>query len=174
MKILLKKNPHTFMAGMIVAIGISLAAGAGAQEQDRPAMNKQPEAGDKAPSKPGGKDGKMTTIEVPVLMFVPVQVSADLERKGCWVKFYDKKDFAGDSLMLTGPVNLPRMTGPFGYDWEDKVRSIKTGPKANLTIYDNRDYRDADKFIKANSSVPDLSEKMGFFDNFRSMMLSCI
>ena len=174
MKTLLKKNSHTFIAGMIVAIGISLAAGAGAQEQDRPAMNKQPEAGDKAPSKAGMKDGKMTTIEVPVLMFVPVQVSADLERKGCWVKFYDKKDFAGDSLMLTGPVNLPRMTGPFGYDWEDKVRSVKTGPNANLTIYDNRDYRDSDKFIKANSNVPDLSEKMGFFDNFRSMMLSCI
>ena len=76
--------------------------------------------------------------------------------------------------MLTGPVNLPRMTGPFGYDWEDKVRSVKTGPNANLTIYDNRDYRDSDKFIKANSNVPDLSEKMGFFDNFRSMMLSCI
>lgn len=174
MKTLLKKNSHTFMAGMIVAIGISLAAGAGAQEQDKPAMNKHPEAGDKAPSKAGMKDGKMTTIEVPVLMFVPVQVSADLERKGCWVKFYDKKDFAGDSLMLTGPVNLPRMTGPFGYDWEDKVRSVKTGPNANLTIYDNRDYRDSDKFIKANSNVPDLSEKMGFFDNFRSMMLSCI
>jgi hypothetical protein len=173
MSLLLKKNSRTFLAALAVVFGISAAPNASAQDtSDRPVMNKPPQSGKQTSTKPGTKD-KMT-IEVPILMFVPVEVSTELERKGCWVKFFDKKDFEGDSLLLSGPVNLPTMTGPFGYDWEDKVRSLKIGPKANLTIYDNRNYRDQDKFIGPNKNVPDLSEKMGFFENFRSMMLSCI
>ena len=46
--------------------------------------------------------------------------------------------------------------------------------QANLTIYDNREYRDQDKFLDAGANVANLSKEMGFFDNFRSMMLSCI
>jgi hypothetical protein len=170
---LLLKNLHAFIAAVAIIFGVSVASSVRAQDSaDKPVMNKPPQSENQRSSNQGSKD-KMT-IEVPVLMFVPVQVSTDLERKGCWVKLFDKKDFEGDSLLLTGPVNFPRMTGPFGYDWENKVRSLKTGPKANLTIYDNRNYRDQDKFIDANKNIPDLSEKMGFFDNFRSMMLSCI
>lgn len=173
MNILLKKNSRSFLTAVALVLGVSVSGGISAQDySDRPVMNKKPEPAE-SKRQPGAKDGKMT-IEVPVLMFVPVQVSTDLERKGCWVKFYDKKNYEGDSLMLTGPINLPRLIGPFGYDWENKVRSIKTGPKANLTIYDNRDYRDQNKFIDAGSNIPDMSEKMGFFDDFRSMMLSCI
>jgi hypothetical protein len=90
------------------------------------------------------------------------------------VKFFDKKNFQGDSLFLSGPVNLPRLIGPFGYDWENKVRSVKVGPKANLTIFDNHNYRDEDKFLDAGAEVAKLSKEMGFFDNFRSMVLNCI
>ena len=122
----------------------------------------------------GKKDGKIT-IEVPVVVMVPVQVSNDLVKdKGCWVKLYDKKDYQGDSLLLVGPINLAQMIGPFGFNWENKVRSLETGPKANITIYDNRNFRDQDKFIDPNARVPDMSKKMGFLDDFRSMMLSCI
>ena len=114
-------------------------------------------------------------VEVPVIVMVPVQVSRDLAmNKGCWVKLYDKKNFEGDSLLLIGPINVAKMIDPFGSDWENKVRSLETGPKANLTIYDNRNFRDEDKFIDRDKRIPDLSKKMGFFDNFRSMMLSCI
>ena len=66
------------------------------------------------------------------------------------------------------------MIGPFGFKWENKVRSLETDPNANLTIYANRNFRDQDKFIDPNKRIPELSKKMGFFDGFRSMMLSCI
>lgn len=122
-----------------------------------------------------GKKDEKITIEVPVVVMVPVQVSNDLVKdKGCWVKLYDKKDYQGDSLLLVGPINLAQMVGPFGFNWENKVRSLETGPKANITIYDNRNFRDQDKFIDPNARVPDMSKKMGFLDDFRSMMLSCI
>ena len=107
-------------------------------------------------------------------MMVPMIVSKNLSMdKGCWVRLYDRKNLEGDSLLLVGPINMANMIGPFGVDWENKVRSLETGPKANLTIYDNRNFRDEDKFIDPDKRIPDLSKKMGFFDNFRSMMLSC-
>jgi hypothetical protein len=120
------------------------------------------------------KDEKVT-IEVPIVVMVPVQVSNDLVKdKGCWVKLYDKKDYKGDSLLLVGPINLAQMIGPFGFNWENKVRSLETGPKANVTIYDNRNFRDQDKFVDPNAKISDMSKKMGFLDDIRSMMLSCI
>jgi hypothetical protein len=140
---------------------------------DRPVMNKPPESNDATKSQRGTKD-RPTSVDVPVLTVVPAQVTTDLEKKGCWAKFYGKKNYEGDSLMLTGPASIARMTGPFGFDWENKVRSLKVGPRANLTIYDNRDFRDQDKFIDARTNVADMSSQMGFFDDFRSVMLSCI
>lgn len=165
------KISRNFLTALAILF-ICSAPGVSAQQSDRPIMNKKPETAEKR-SQSESKDGKMI-IEVPVLMLVPVQVSTDLENKGCWVKFYEKKNFEGDSLTLAGPLNLPRLIGPFGSDWENKVRSLKTGPKANVTIYDNRDFRDQDKFLDRGVNIPDMSKQMGFFDDFRSMMLSCI
>jgi hypothetical protein len=143
------------------------------ESSDRPVMNKPPESAETTKAERSTKDRPLT-VEVPVLIMVPVQVTTDLEKKGCWVKVYDKKNYEGDSLLLSGPLSMARMIGPFGFDWENKVRSLQVGPKANLTIYDNRNFRDQDKFIDAKSNVPDMSKQMGFFDDFRSMMLSCI
>ncbi|MCC2680821.1 MAG: hypothetical protein K0S36_385 [Nitrosospira multiformis] len=172
MNILVKKNSRSLLTIVTLVFGMSVSAALSAQEySEKPVTNKKPESVES--KHPGAKGGKMT-IEVPVLTFVPVQVSTELENRGCWVKFFDKKNFQGDSLFLSGPVNLPRLIGPFGYDWENKVRSVKVGPRANLIIYDNREYRDQDKFLDAGANVANLSKEMGFFDNFRSMMLNCI
>lgn len=164
MNILTRNSRCSLLAAIAMAVGVCAATGAYAQgSADK---NKPPQS--------GKKDGQMT-VEVPVIVMVPIQVSNDLAMdKGCWVKLYDKKDYQGDSLMLVGPINLAQMIGPFGFSWEDKVRSLEVGANANLTIYDNRNFRDQDNFISAGKKVPDMSKKMGFLDNFRSMMLSCI
>lgn len=164
MNILMKNSRRSLLAAIAVAVGVCAATGAYAQgsaDKDKPSQT--------------GKKDEQVTVEVPVIVMVPIQVSNDLAMdKGCWVRLHDKKDYQGDSLMLVGPINLAQMIGPFGYNWEDKVRSVEAGPNANLTIYDNRNFRDQDKFISAGTKVPDMSKKMGFLDNFRSMMLSCI
>lgn len=171
---ILIKSFHNLLVPISVVFGVFTSVSLHAQEPpDRPVMNKRPEPADATKPQRGTKDGP-TTADAPVLMIVPVQVTSDLEKKGCWAKFYGKKNYEGDSLMLAGPASLARMTGPFGFDWENKVRSLKVGPRANLTIYDNRDFLDQDKFVDAKTNVPDMSKQMGFFDDFRSMMLSCI
>jgi hypothetical protein len=165
---------RNFLVPISVIFGVFTSVGLHAQEPpDRPVMNKPPESNDATKPERRMKD-RPTSIDAPVLTVVPAQVMTDLEKKGCWATFYGKKNYEGDSLMLTGPASIARMTGPFGFDWENKVRSLKVGPRANLTIYDNRDFRDQDKFIDAKTNVPDMSKQMGFFDDFRSIMLSCI
>jgi hypothetical protein len=119
-------------------------------------------------------DGVATTVLTPLLLLVPTMVSVDNATKnGCWARLYDQKNFKGDSFTLGGPIELAEMKGPFGFSWENKIRSLETGPKTSLTIYDNRNFRDQDRKIAKGAKVPDLSKKMGFFDDFRSLKMSC-
>ncbi|ODT65028.1 MAG: hypothetical protein ABS69_19505 [Nitrosomonadales bacterium SCN 54-20] len=175
MNILVKKNSPGLLTIVALMFGMSVSFGLSAQEYPaKPAMDKMDKRPASVESKHPGARGGKPTIEIPILMFVPFPVSAELENKGCWVKFFDRKNFQGDTLFLSGPVNLPQLIGPFGYNWENKVRSVKVGPRANLTIFDNHNYRDEDKFLDAGADIANLSKEMGFFDNFRSMVLNCI
>ncbi|MEO6824068.1 MAG: beta/gamma crystallin domain-containing protein [Nitrosospira sp.] len=172
------KDARTLWVAAAIVLGTGTTIGGVHAQQS---TDKAEEAGkaisadNRRPSSLSGKKEGEMIAEVPVVVMVPMEVSNDLAmKKGCWAKLYDKRNYQGDSLLLVGPINLRRMIGPFGVNWENKVRSIETGPKTNLTIFDNRDFRDEDKFIDANVKISDLSRKMGFFDNFRSLMLSCI
>jgi len=173
-----RKNFRNALAATI-AVAFSICAAASTvyaqQSSDKAKADDQSIATEKKgpPSQLRTKEGGVI-IEVPVIMMVPVQESDKLAMgKGCWVKLYDKKNFEGDSLLLIGPIQVGRMIGPFGTNWENKVRSLQTGPNSNLTIFDNRNFKDQDKFVDPNGQIPDLSKKMGLFDDFRSMILSC-
>ena len=167
-------NMRNFLGVAIIVFGLGAVAGVNGQgTSDKPVINESSRSSDKQNMpQTNSKDGKVI-ISVPILMMVPVEVSTNTEKGGCWVRLYDKKNYEGESLMLAGPISLGRMVGPFGFDWENKVRSLQTGQKTNLTIFDNRNFQDDNKFIGEGKRVPDMSEKMGFFDNFRSMMVTC-
>lgn len=174
---ILIRSPRNLLIAIAMVFGLSSGIGVYAQNSsDKSGMSDKSKSVDKSKSNlQSGKKDSGTIVEVPVLVMVPIQVSSDISTdSGCWVKLYDKKNFNGDSFLLVGPIDLPVMTGPFGFNWEDKVRSLELGPKANLTIFDNRNFRDEDKFVDVGTKIPDMSKKMGYFDNFRSMMLSCI
>ncbi|HSC64241.1 MAG TPA: beta/gamma crystallin domain-containing protein [Caldimonas sp.] len=107
-------------------------------------------------------------------MLVPTTFTVDnVTKNGCWVKLYDQKNYQGDSFTLAGPIDLAQMTGPFGFNWENKVKSLKTGPKTSLTIYDNRNFKDQDKTIAYSTNVADMSKQLGYLDDFRSMKMTC-
>jgi Beta/Gamma crystallin len=175
MSILRKNFPHA-LAATVAAICIWVAPGAVYAQSGSAATEGQSTSQGKntPPSEIRTKEGGII-VEVPVIMMVPTTQSEKLAmEKGCWVRLYDKKNFDGNSLLLIGPINLGRMIGPFGVNWENKVRSLQTGPNTNLTIFDNRDFKDEDKFVDPNMQIPNLSRKMRLFDNFRSMILNCI
>lgn len=142
-------------------------------DKSRSSMDKSSDSKSTTDQASKKSSGDMTVL-TPMLIMVPVKVSPDTAMKnGCWVKMYDQKNYQGDSMTLAGPIDMPTMTGPFGFNWENKVHSLEAGPKTTVTIYDNRNFRDQDKVIKGGTKVPELSKQMGFFDDFRSMKLNC-
>ncbi|MEO6823559.1 MAG: beta/gamma crystallin domain-containing protein [Nitrosospira sp.] len=156
------KNSRNFLTAVAMAFSICVAAGSVCAQLNI------------LSSKPIKKDVEMI-VEVPITVMVPVDASKNLATaKGCWVKLYDKKNFEGGSLLLIGPINVEKMIEPIGSNWKNKVRSLETGPNANFIIYNNQNFRDEDKFIDPDKRIPDLSKKMRFFDNIRSMQLNCI
>lgn len=127
------------------------------------------------------KDTKATTgaqkVTPLVFMLVPLDIAAaDTTMKtGCWAKVYSGENYAGDSLTLSGPISIANMsiTGPFGLNWDDRVNSIEIGPKATVTVYDNQEFRDMVTEFKPGQKVPDVSRKLGFFDEFASIRINC-
>src|SRR3954447_23470312 len=138
MNILKRSFRNALTVTIVVALSVCAAPGSvSAQQSGSTTTENKPMSGGKSipPAQMRTREGGII-VEIPVLMVVPPGQSEKLAmEKGCWVRLYDKKDFNGDTLLLIGPVNLARMIGPFGVDWENKVRSLKTGPNSNLTIF---------------------------------------
>jgi hypothetical protein len=110
-----------------------------------------------------------------VLLLIPINAPEQNQwkNKGCWAKFYDDQNYRGDNLTLLGPVDMADMTGPFGIDWKGKISSVETGPKARVLVYDNENFKDLVATFKPGQKSPDVSKKMGFFDEFGSIKIAC-
>jgi hypothetical protein len=122
---------------------------------------------------------KASAAGLVTMLVIPVAVSTETNpasrtamENGCWAKLYGRDNYEGDSFTLVGPIDLASMQGPFGVDWS-KVSSIQAGPKASLTLYDNVNFRDRAAKVDAGRSVPQLDEKLGFFENVNSMRINC-
>lgn len=94
-------------------------------------------------------------------------------KKGCWAKFYDNTNFTGDMLTLIGPVDMTDMAGPFGIDWKGKITSVESGSAARVLVYDNEGFKDLVATFKPGQKVSDVSKKLGFFDEFSSLKITC-
>jgi hypothetical protein len=68
-------------------------------------------------------------------------------------------------LTLAGPIDIPSARVGANFAWGPKYDSVIVGPKATLTVYDNQDYQDKTTTFKPGQRVPDLNEKLGFFEN---------
>lgn len=110
-----------------------------------------------------------------VLMLVPTAIATkdNSMKRGCWARIYSGANYSGDTLTLSGPLSIADMSGPFGLNWDDKVDSIELGPKANLIVFDNEDFKDQIAQFKPGQKVPNISKALGFFDEFASVRLNC-
>lgn len=135
------------------------AAGAGAQQ--------------KATGKPVASSRGPAPADASVLVLVPSGMAGDTRlANGCWVRFFDDKQFRGATLTLAGPVDMPKMDVPGGLwlDWDSAI----VGPRARVTTYDNENFRDRTAQLAANQSYPDLRDsKLGWFEEVKSARVSC-
>lgn len=97
----------------------------------------------------------------------------DAAQRGCWAKLYADHQYKGDSLMLIGAMELADMKGPFGINWQNQVRSVQVGPRAGVTIFDNKNLTQKVAQIEPGKEVPVLDDKLGMFQELRSLRIDC-
>jgi hypothetical protein len=108
------------------------------------------------------------------IVLVPIAIATtETFGDGCWVRLYDDQNFTGNELSLIGPMDMANMRTAFGRDWSGEFDSVAVGPKATVMVYDNENYGQRVAKFQPNQRIRDLDEKMGFFEDIRSLKIAC-
>lgn len=79
---------------------------------------------------------------------------------GCWVTFYESKDYGDKNITLYGPAefsNLKHLPGGGSVDWGDQFDSLRTGPNAWVIIYNDENFEDDNYTFGPGSNIRQLS-----------------
>src|SRR3954465_124388 len=98
----------------------------------------------------------------PVIMMVPVELSNPAMNTGCWAQLYDERNFKGDMLTVVGPMQIETTDKAGGRQLRRNLDSLVTGPKATLTVYEHKLFKDKSVQFGPNSKEPGLIKKLGF------------
>lgn len=87
---------------------------------------------------------------------------------GCYVTFFDKKDFRGRSTTLYGNKNFRHINLKRAFGFEPD--SLIVGNRANIWLYDGDNYDDLDYYFRAGSGM----RKVSNLDSIDSLEMRCI
>ncbi|MBK8815083.1 MAG: hypothetical protein IPN42_06050 [Methylococcaceae bacterium] len=118
--------------------------------------------------------------------------------KDCWADFFEESQYKGQTLHLEGPVQFENLTKVNGENWEKRIHSLKTGPKAKVTLYQNPKFEltltemakkpdflsawgiteqdikeDSELIFLANETIHDLGD-FNFHKKVRSLKVDCV
>jgi hypothetical protein len=127
-----------------------------------------------------------------------VSAGAYAAEKGCWVDFFEDAQYAGKHFRVNGPAKLADLKKVDGENWDRRIHSLKVGPKAKVTVYQNprfelplpemvkrpdlwqslgvteQDVReDAELIFIANSNIHDMGD-FNFHKKIRSLKVECV
>ena len=119
-----------------------------------------------------GKKGDAQTDPTLVVLVPHVIVMDENFANGCWVRLHEDENFRGGFITLVGPADVVSMRTRFG-NWVRKWESVIVGPRTTVAAYDNENFQQKVANFKPGQRVPDLDPKMGFFENIRSMRITC-
>ncbi|OQK15766.1 hypothetical protein AU255_16350 [Methyloprofundus sedimenti] len=133
-----------------------------------------------------------------IVVFFGVNSNVYARNDDCWVDLYDATQFEGKHIRLKGPVNLANLLKVQGENWDKKIESIVVGPKATLTVFENKNFKltlsemannptlmkslgiteqdileDSELIFHANSKVHGFGE-FEFYHKIRSLKVNCI
>jgi len=109
-----------------------------------------------------------------VLLLVPVEVSSATMQGGCWANLYDQRDFKGEVVTMAGPVMVAATDKATGRYLRRNIDSLQIGPKATLTVFEHRMFKDRSVSFAPNSKEPGLIKKLGFSGRIESLKLDCL
>jgi hypothetical protein len=118
--------------------------------------------------------------------------------KDCWVDFFEHADYGGKHFLIKGSTALENLNKVNGEDWNQRIHSIKVGPKAKVTVYQNPKFQltltemaknpelmrawgiteqdikeDSELIFNENATVHDLGD-FSFHKKVRSLKVECI
>ncbi|HSO06632.1 MAG TPA: hypothetical protein VLW45_05310 [Pelomicrobium sp.] len=168
------------VAGGLAATGAVAAETSSSKEKSAQAPASAPETGAKEQKQSGGQQ-QATGEKVPVVMqtvmpvtaLIPVELSARIEKEGCWARLYAEQNFNGVRYLLIGPIALQEIEARSFANWFEPVESMEIGPRAIVTLYDNARFRDKNITITGPKQIRDLDSKLGFFEAIKSLRLNC-
>lgn len=75
------------------------------------------------------------------LLLLGVNQIAEAKNKDCWGEFFDGSSYKGQSMRLEGPVKKKDLLDIDGENWDMRIHSLKVGPKAKVTVYENKNFK---------------------------------
>ena len=109
-----------------------------------------------------------------ILMLVPIEISSPAMQAGCWAQLYDERSFKGDTFTMAGPIVIASTDKASGRQLRRNIDSLVIGPKATLTVFEHRMFKDRAVSFGPNSKEPGLIKKLGFSGRIESMKLDCL
>ena len=76
-----------------------------------------------------------------ILVLFGLSTSVYARSDDCWVDLYDDTQFKGKQIRLKGPIKLTNLLKVQGENWDKKIESIVVGPKATLTVFENKNFK---------------------------------
>jgi Beta/Gamma crystallin len=133
-----------------------------------------------------------------VMLLLTTASNAYAEEKECWADFFEEAQYAGKHLFIKGPAQLENLNKVNGEDWNLRIHSIKVGPKAKVTVFQNPRFEltltemakkpdfmrawgiteqdikeDSELIFNANDMIHDLGD-FSFHKKIRSLKVECI
>ncbi len=76
-----------------------------------------------------------------VVMLFAQSPAAFAKDNGCWAEFYEFAQMIGDKFRVEGPAKLSNLKNVEGENWDSRIDSIVVGPKAEVTVYENINFK---------------------------------
>lgn len=133
-----------------------------------------------------------------VMLLLGSASNASAEDKECWADFFEEAQYAGKHLLIQGPAKLENLNNVNGENWNQRIHSIKVGPKAKVTVFQNPHFEltltemakkpdfmrawgiteqdikeDSELIFNENAMVHDLGD-FGFHKKIRSLKVECV
>lgn len=97
-----------------------------------------------------------------VMVFLVLGSNVYAGDKGCWAEFFDGSQYTGKHFLLEGPAQLKDLNNVNGENWNLRIDSIKVGPKAKVTVFENPDFK---MTLKEMAKYPELMHSLGITEN---------
>lgn len=110
----------------------------------------------------------------PAVPFTPAFNSDVRLASDCWARLYEREDFQGRSLSISGPARISNLAPYWGFPWDPRYESLAVGSSAALSLFEDPNLRDKSVTFKAGTSVRDLDKLMGVFRQIRSVQVMCV